>query len=44
MKNVLNILYGLMVVAFFVGLAWLKFQVWRIAHPQAPTWTFFFGV
>lgn len=28
-------------VALMLGLIRFEFYVWRLQHPQAPTWTFF---
>lgn len=33
----------LLVVALFAGLWRLDYVIWRAAHPQAPTWTYFFS-
>jgi cytoskeletal protein RodZ len=33
----------LLIVVFFAALWRFDFYAWRTAHPQAPTWTYFFS-
>jgi len=41
MKTVKIIAILLIVIVGLPVLLWFDFYVWRLKHPQAPTWTFF---
>lgn len=30
-----------LILSIFGGAGYLKYKVWRLVHPDAPTWTFF---
>jgi hypothetical protein len=42
MKNLKLIAMMLLVVSAVCGLVAFDFYVWRLKHPDAPMWTYFF--
>jgi hypothetical protein len=41
-ENLKASLFVLFVIGLVAGLVWLDHYVWRLKHPQAPAWTYFF--
>lgn len=45
-KQILNnigvTLIALLVIAGLIGIGYLNFHAWKVCHPEAPTWAYFF--
>lgn len=37
------IAYALGLALVIGGLGWANYEIWRLKHPEAPTWTYFIG-
>lgn len=42
-KRIEKIFYAVVLVTSFFALGVISFKLWRVQHPDAPTWSFFFS-
>lgn len=42
-SNVSAAMFCFILIGVMLALSWFDWYVWRVSHPGAPTWTYFFS-